>query len=1227
MFLRLLLRSSALLLLAFTGIAQATTITFTRSEVDQMAALWETDAIAISGLANSQYPTYTTNWQFIFPHTTISADGDIHVDMAVNSSGSGSSGNNFGESPIVCEVINATNTQLSHVDSLSAHQAILRGVFRFYTEHSGERHFELHPATQLQTWNGSAFVVDSDYHSNVANVPDGATHASSTYTNLLNGSETMTATVAANNTNVTFSFPSPSVNYVEYDGVVVSALSTDAVSSYFVFRPNDVPTTTVKCRLVDNTNAAAVAATLGAGQPISVNALTRTDMAAVADQISSLGPGNSITFGRPVEFITLDVFNLGAIAVTGSPSGIASTQATLNGTVDPNGVSTTAYFQYGTTANYGSTTTSQSVGSGTTAVAVSKQITNLAMNTTYHYRIVGTNSRGTAYGEDRTFTTSQTPIPTITTQPASSVLQTTATLGALVNPNGYTTTVQFQYGKTTAYGTTASTQNIGNGSADVTVTANLTGLQQSTLYHFRAVATNSNGTTNGPDQTFTTTPRAPIVVTGAATTITTDSATLNGSVNPGALSTSYHFEYGTSTAYGTSTSIQSAGNGSSDVPVSADLAAVLQPNTAYHVRLVATNTKGTVNGIDQVFTTAAIPPTATTSSATSVTNAGATLNGSVNPNGVSGTVSFEYGITMSYGNTTQAQSIPASNNLTAVSQPISGLLAGTTYHYRIIGTTTGGTTFGSDQMFTTASSAPPGVTTGIADSEGTNNVVLTATINANASETTQYFEYGTTTAYGLTTPPQNIGASNSSMTFSAAVAGLASGTTYHYRAVASNSTGVSYGADRTFVTSMPPTADPLFTYAFNDVTTSSGTSSAGGMASGITFSNFTAVGVSANPNASGRFSFTNQSLGATNGSDTFSGAINPAKYDEITVAPPSGATVHLSSITFTLQRSGTGIRQYSVRSSIDNFSTNLSASIQPANSDLSVVSAPEPNIFQVSDSTTVAETGSTIILGGSFSAITSPITFRFYGYNAEGSAGTFSLDDVEIFGWINSGSLPVVTPNEANGIGPTTATLNTTVNSNGIGTYVYFLFGPTTDYGYITPSVLTPSGAADVAIQQTLVALKSYTTYHYKVVAADYSGIVTGPDQTFTTVSGDRDGDGMPDDYEVANGLNPDDPSDASLDADGDGFTNLQEYLASTDPHDPNSRFQILSVNLDPDGYEIMFSSTPGKKYRVESADALPATTWNTVADNVSAVGNTVTVIDETSGSVGQRFYRVVLIP
>ena len=79
-------------------------------------------------------------------------------------------------------------------------------------------------------------------------------------------------------------------------------------------------------------------------------------------------------------------------ATTGSATSITSTSATLNGTVNPNGVSTGAFFQYGTTTSYGYTTSSQVIGSGTSDVSVTDTLTGLSANTTYHFRIVATNS-------------------------------------------------------------------------------------------------------------------------------------------------------------------------------------------------------------------------------------------------------------------------------------------------------------------------------------------------------------------------------------------------------------------------------------------------------------------------------------------------------------------------------------------------------------------------------------------------------------------------------------------------------------------------------------------------------------------------------------------------------------------------------------------------------------------------------------------------------------------
>lgn len=197
----------------------------------------------------------------------------------------------------------------------------------------------------------------------------------------------------------------------------------------------------------------------------------------------------------------------------------------------------------------------------------------------------------------------------------------------------------------------------------------------------------------------------------------------------------------------------------------------------------------------------------------------------------------------------------------------------------------------------------------------------------------------------------------------------------------------------------PPPTGSNFTadYTFDNVTSTSGTTdpTAPPTATNVTFGSFSATGVSANSSGAGRFSFTGWALGATNGSDDFTGDIDPTKYYEVTITPNSGNTLLLSSLTFTLQRSGTGIRQMAVRSSLDGFTDNLPVTIDPANDNLSVVSS---NVVQVTDAATTAQDGSTITFGSDFSAITTPVTFRFYGFNAEASTGTFSIDNVTFTG-------------------------------------------------------------------------------------------------------------------------------------------------------------------------------------------------------------------------------------
>ena len=169
----------------------------------------------------------------------------------------------------------------------------------------------------------------------------------------------------------------------------------------------------------------------------------------------------------------------------------------------------------------------------------------------------------------------------------------TATLEASVNPEGDATTFRFEYvdqahfqvgGYAGASSTPAAV--IGSSFEDQSASAALTGLVPGATYHYRVLATNSKGTSTGPDQTFTAIP--PALIEGPwATSVTSTSATLSASIDPLGASTDYRLEFGTSPAYG-QTSTGNVGSGNGPVLVSAHRQG-LQPATTYHYRVVTEN--------------------------------------------------------------------------------------------------------------------------------------------------------------------------------------------------------------------------------------------------------------------------------------------------------------------------------------------------------------------------------------------------------------------------------------------------------------------------------------------------------------------------------------------------------------------------------------------------------------------------------------------------------------
>jgi uncharacterized protein (TIGR02145 family) len=342
---------------------------------------------------------------------------------------------------------------------------------------------------------------------------------------------------------------------------------------------------------------------------------------------------------------------------------------------------------------------------GAGAGSFTSDIIGLNGATTYFVSAYATNKVGTGYGMTLSFTTLG-QLPTPTTQEATDIGTNGATFNGSINPNYLSTDVSFEYGTSTSYGQTViAIQSPLSGSSVTAVSSSITGLNTGATYHFRIKAINSVGTTYGSDKTFTTLGEAPIVIIQPATDVNMTSATLNGTINANYLSTNVSFEYGTTELYGnTISAVQSPVIGNSITSVSAEISN-LTGVTTYHFRIKAVNSLGTIYSNDLTFTTTGQVPTNITLAATSITTVSATLNGSVNANYLTTTVIFEYGTTSAYGQTVTATQSPVTGSTAkTVNSTITGLTAGTNYHYRIIAVNSLGTTYGDDATFTTVPS-------------------------------------------------------------------------------------------------------------------------------------------------------------------------------------------------------------------------------------------------------------------------------------------------------------------------------------------------------------------------------------------------------------------------------------------------------------------------------------------------------------------------------------------
>lgn len=792
------------------------------------------------------------------------------------------------------------------------------------------------------------------------------------------------------------------------------------------------------------------------------------------------------------------------IATTGPTLAIGSTTATLSGTVNGNGETTTVTFEIGTTTSYGDVYSAVPGSvSGSTTVAVSADVFELQPNTLYHYRVVATNASGSSYGADMTFT-SGPPAPQVITEAATAVGGGNATLNGTVSTKGEVTDVSFEYGTDTSYGTTvpADFTPINFPSPVVMAsTATISGLANNTVYHFRIVASSPGGIAYGNDMTFATGSAGapPVAITTIATAIGTESATLNGTVNASDFETTVIFEYGLDTTYGaTATANPGTVTGTATTPANASILE-LSPGTTYHYRISATNEFGTTNGADMTFTTLPIPPTAATTPASPIGDTTSTLNGLVTANGDNTIVTFEYGIDTSYGTTVTADQSPMSGSVpTLASKAITGLTLGVTYHYRIKAVNGGGTSYGADMTFTTGTQ-PPTTVTNAATAVGNTTALLNGTVNANGNETIVSFELGTSTDYGRETPANPTVITGSTPTaVSLSLSDLTPNTTYHFRVKAWNAAGASYGADMIFTTLAAPTVvtDPATAVSATGAVLN-GTANANGSSSTITFEYglTTAYGSAVTADQSPVTGTTNTAV-----SKAVTGLTPDTVYHYRVVGQNANGTTYGDDMTFVTT---IGAPTATTLDAIPVLSDGATLNGQVTCNNASTTVTIEYGLTTAYGTTVTADQSplyASAVGADVSAAITGLANNTTYHYRvvATNVNGTSNGADMTF----TTTSSPTAITQAATGIGGTFATLNGQAVANGDASSVMFQYGLSTTYNLTaiaTPSPVT--GSTLESVVANLTGLTPNTTYHYRIMVFRPPAVAYGEDMTFTTSS------------------------------------------------------------------------------------------------------------------------------
>jgi hypothetical protein len=547
-----------------------------------------------------------------------------------------------------------------------------------------------------------------------------------------------------------------------------------------------------------------------------------------------------VSYGANLAFTTLTPPTAPSVT-TLAASSVTSTSALLGGSVtnQNNANVTRRGFVYSTSPITDTTNITgggKFIDVGTGVGTYTTTISTLSASTLYYVRAFAVNSAGVGYGLQVTFTT--LGVPVLATTPAFSIGLTTASSGGnITNTGGANITRRGLVYSTSPITDTNSITGGGRiidpGTGAGSYTSSLTGLTSGTTYYIRAFAVNSAGVGLGSQLTFIT--QSPAIVPTVAitgTTVNVNFTTVVSTVQSEGSSpvTRRGVFFSTSpmaadTLSGTRAIDPSGGAGSYSINLSS-----LTPGTTYYVRAFAVNSAGVAISTEVTFTTWNFA-TLSTISPYSITTTGAFSGGNITNNG--GVIILRRGLVYSTSPITDTNSIagggraiftgPAGNNYVI---QLTGLNSGTLYYVRAFVVNLVGVSLGNQFTFTTSTALPPSVSTTSATSVSFTSATIggNVTSQGTASVTRRGLVYSLSAVIDTNSTAGGgkiIDAGTGAGSFTSSLTGLLSNTTYHFRAFAINSVGITYGGDSIFTTLIPIVVPALSTTPATSITTTS----------------------------------------------------------------------------------------------------------------------------------------------------------------------------------------------------------------------------------------------------------------------------------------------------------------------------------------------------------------------------------------------------------------------